>query len=351
MNPVSNDDESEGEAEVYAGCFPLDLALADRFAYQVAVPAFHELALDAQHQIVHAGDQPVDAERVDLPALIQRTQDVRFRFRDEQERWVARYVVALAGSLRRTKLNISGRRAALLASNIRSIHAACQALQEPISLEDAGLLALRWGLPQQASGVALSESRLMATHRLTLEIVAEGDVRPMAALLRENDPVKRVAKALAFVLGRLNRMELSQVVADAFAGLTVPERYIFARHVLPRVAAADCLTAATYEMLAQPALKVLGFTSGDGLEFCPLGEINGRKAPYRFQCWVNIRRAIHELRKTNHPRRVELGNLFFVLLAVEGETFEPSEVIAKDEEWYELFRTRSGLDESKEVVV
>lgn len=339
MNPAMNSDEEDLVEERYDGCFALDPALADRFAYVVPVPAFHELDEANQTKVVRLGDRPVEEHSQEISALITTTREIMDALNDDQQRWVAQYVVSLAGALRRSNITVSGRRAATLANNTRGIYAACRALQDPVSLEDAGLAALRWGLPHRACGMSVNESKLIAAHRLALDSLKSEAPKPMASLLREPDPVKRVAKALAFVPGKLNRLEFSQLVSDAFAGLPLPEQYLFARHLLPRVAAADCLTSSAYEMLAQPALKLLGFTTGGPVEFSPF-VVPGYASlsTTQFEKWLRVYRAVHKLKKDGHPRCVELGNVLYVVFVIEKQNFDPDELIAKEAAFWELFR-------------
>lgn len=60
----------------------------------------------------------------------------------------------------------------------------------------------------------------------------------------------------------VDRLALSQLVTDAFAGLPLPERYALAWVLSPVFSARNRLTSATSELLAKPVARVLAFAEG-----------------------------------------------------------------------------------------
>ena len=64
--------------------------------------------------------------------------------------------------------------------------------------------------------------------------------------------MKRIALALQVSKSAIPRIEFSQLVTDAYAGLSVPERYLLSRQLLPILATKDRVTASTYELLSKP---------------------------------------------------------------------------------------------------
>ncbi len=60
----------------------------------------------------------------------------------------------------------------------------------------------------------------------------------------------------------VDRLALSQLVTDAFAGLPLPERYALAWVLSPVFSARNRLTSATSELLAKPVAPVLAFAEG-----------------------------------------------------------------------------------------
>ena len=170
--------------------------------------------------------------------------------------WTAKYVDALVRPLVEAKLAISGRRAVMLAGGIASVQAAARVLGKKLDLADCALVALRAGLPQRAQGRVIAAAKLTAIHRAAVQAAGEAEGAPMRHIRSLRDPVARVAHGLRLYGEGVDKTELSTLVSEAFALLTVPRRYLFARHVLPLAAARDGLNAPAYELLAEPMAKV-----------------------------------------------------------------------------------------------
>ena len=329
MNPPVSLDGEEAEGEIYHGSLPLDPALADRFAWVVEIPAFEDLEPEARAEIIaHGGETP--AAGPDLAALIDSTRE-RLQATDRAlVHWIEKYVNGLVAPLCDAGLSMSGRRAVSLARNIRAVHAACEVLGHDTAPGDVAYRALKWSLPQRAQGRAVPEHRLAAAHREAVQAAGEPQSSVWARLRSERDPVKRLALALRHEA--LNRIELSQLVADVWAGLTVGERYVLARNVLPALTE-DRLTAAALEMLMDPMGKVLGFTEED------LHRISIPRS--RAHEWDRLLAAIQGLRRRQDPDGVALGNLLYTLFVVEEARFDPEALIERDREWRALFRPRA----------
>ena len=197
------------------------------------------------------------------------------------------------------------------------------------SLADAAFLALQWGLPHRAQGVAVCERKLLAVHREAMKVAGRPQSRLWRRLRDEADPVRRVALALASTPDEMSRIDLSQFVTDAWAGLTVPERYVFSRNLLAALGE-DRLTAATYELLLEPAAKVLAFSREQEHQ---MTIPRGRAAE-----WDRVLAAVTRLQREGSADASALGNTLYTLFVVEEQVFDPSEVIAKDREWAALFR-------------
>ena len=113
MNPpVADplDGRDEADADGYEGSLPLDPALADRFAYVIAIPGIGDLAReDRLALIAHGGnDEP---RNVDLPGLIAAAREQIASADARVRHWLQQYVEALLDPLRDAGLRVSGRRA------------------------------------------------------------------------------------------------------------------------------------------------------------------------------------------------------------------------------------------------
>jgi MoxR-like ATPase len=328
MNPpLSLDGEEDDDAVAYQGSLPLDPALADRFAYVATVPAFSDLDDADRQQVISRGGQPPGAWP-ELHGLIEETRLAAAGLDGIEARWIDAYVNALTAPLRDAGLSISGRRAVMLALNVRGIHAACGVLGRAETLSDAAYLALKWGLPQPAQGLRVREHHLAAAHREAIRVAGSPRHGTWQRLRMERDPVRRVALALSCRQEPLGRIELSQLVTDAWAGLTLPERYIFARNLLPALDG-DRLTASTLELLLEPAGKVLAF-AGQEEHHLVIPRSRARE-------WGRVLSAVARLRREGDPEAMALGNTLYTLFVVEEEAFDADALIEKDREWRRLF--------------
>ena len=334
MNPpMSLDGYDEDPTQAYQGSLPLDTALADRFAYIVTVPGFTDLDREAREQVIARGGEP-PADGGLVTELVAATRDRLACPAGLEANWVTRYVNGLVPPLRDAGLAISGRRAVGLAESTGAIHAAARVLGRRESLGDAAFLALKWGLPQRAQGLVVREPKLVAAHREALQAAGKPQARLWNRLREEKDPVRRVALALPCPDDEIGRIEFSQLVTDAWAGLSVPERYVFSRNLLAALDR-DRLTAATYELLMEPAGKVIAFSQ----EPEHFKTISRSRATH----WGQVLAAVTALQRRHDPEATALGNTLYTLFMVEEEPFEPAALVEQDRAWRRLFG-RAGTE-------
>jgi len=324
MNPPLTGDEAEGE-EVYEGSLPLDPALADRFTYVVTLPALQDLDSAVRRRIILEGGA-APAEPPDLAALIARTRRLAEVDRQARHDWAARYVDALVSPLGEARLPMSGRRAVALARSILSIAAAAAALGLDLDLEGASFLAFKWGLPQRAQGRSLPERKLRAIHLAALKATREAPDGPWALIRAEADPVRRIALGLQHHPTSVTRLDLSNLVSDAFAGLDVPRRDLLALVLGPRLLGRSCVNTPTLELLTGVLDQLRTFTeAGPHQITAGIGQVKA----------LNARLArIARLGQGPDPA---LGNLLLYLLVVEQETFDPQVLIDLAGEWRAWF--------------
>ena len=253
MNPPLTADSDPEES--YEGSLPLDPALADRFAYVVELPALADLAPADRIALIGRGGAVPDSPP-DLRALVERTRQEISATSDADRAWTAKYVDALVQPFVEAKLAISGRRAVMLADGIVSVRAAW-----PVARQASGTRRLR--TRHAACWIAAARA---GPHHRGIEVdryspgCRAGGWRAGGSADAPHrgapDPVARVARALRLYGKGVEKTELSTLVSEAFAQLTVPRRYLFARHVLRLAAACDGLNAPAYALLGEPMAKV-----------------------------------------------------------------------------------------------
>lgn len=329
MNPPLTPDTDPDEG--YEGSLPLDAALADRFAYVVELPTLADLSSKERIALIsHGGEAPSNPP--DLPLLLERTRAEIDATDAEDRAWAAKYVDALVQPLADARFAISGRRAVMLASAVVSVQAAGRVLGKELALADCAHAALRSGLPQRAQGRELSAANLAAIHRLAAKVAGEPVESPLRRLRALRDPVRRVAEGLRLVGNGIDKGEVSMLVTEAFASLTLPRRYVLAHRALPLAAASNCLTAPAYELLAEPVAKVAAFCTGDKHSV----EVPRATMPL----WNELSKALTQLARGNDDD-VKLGNVLLTVAIVERAEFEVDALIELDREWRELFRAPS----------
>lgn len=331
MNPPLTA-ESDPEA-AYEGSLPLDPALADRFAYVVELPTLADLAPADRIALIGRGGT-VPESPPDLAALVGQTRREIAATSDADRAWTASYVDALVRPLVDARLAISGRRAVMLAGGVASVLAAARVLGKELELADCALVALRAGLPQRAQGRVIEAAKLAAIHRAAAQAAGEPEGAPMRHIRSLADPVARVAHGLRLYGEGVDKTELSTLVSEAFAMLTLPRRYLFARHVLPLAAQRDALNAPAYELLAGPMAKVT--------TLCAQKRHSVAVSRSSMPQWSELSRQVARLARGDADD-IQLGNVFLTLALVEKLEFDFDPLIALDGEWRRLFR--GDLDE------
>jgi hypothetical protein len=333
MNPPTAEPldarDADGDGYGYEGSLPLDPALADRFAYVIVIPGIGNLAReDRLALIAHGGDD--HPRNVDLPGVIAATRE-RMASADARTRhWLQQYVEALLDPLRDAGLRVSGRRAGYLYRNALAIHAAERVLHRRDSLEDAAFVALKWGLPQRARGVAIEEAKLQAIHKAALDLAGKPENSIWRRLRRIADPIERLAHAVKAPAGEFDRLELTGLVTDIWADLTTPQRYVLARHLLPHLTAELRVTVPCYEMVAAPVLTVHRFVQEESHK----REVH-RTAIAKYQDTISHAARLAKAGEDG----VQLGNVLLALRFVEDETFDADVLVALDARCRALFGT------------
>jgi hypothetical protein len=129
---------------------------------------------------------------------------------------------------------------------------------------------------------------------------------------------------------------VSTLVSEAFALLTLPRRYLFARHVLPLAAAHDGLNAPAYQLLADPVAKVA--------TMCAQKQHSIATSRADMPRWNELSKRIAQLARGDADD-IQLGNVLLTLALVEKAEFDAEQMIELDRKWRELFREPEGIAE------
>jgi MoxR-like ATPase len=240
--PVEALEEGRDAEDRYEGVEQLDPALADRFAYVVPLPRFHDLSdADRLAVIRGAGERVAPGAAASVRELVEATKDVIDAADDAVHDAAARYVLTLAPRLREAKITVGGRRAATLKRNVVATWAACTVLGRR-GAGDAFVSALLASIPDVVRR-PVSRAQQLAAHKGAWEQVSLPDEDPLRLLLAVRDPVRRAA--LATTLPGLAANTRGEALCGALGQLSKTDAAIVAWHLLPRLLRRERLVPAT----------------------------------------------------------------------------------------------------------
>jgi MoxR-like ATPase len=281
MNPPPR--EGARSAFEYEGAEPLDLALADRFAFVLEAPGLEELTEDDRLAVLRGQGRPEPDAAARLEHAIAAIRARLPRSERELRAKAAEYVDVLAAKLAAAGHPLSTRRAVTLVRNIESVAAAEAALggslgaaeatlgesfaaaevtlgEAPAAAalahgrdagdadsEDSFYAAARVSLPDAAWGRPVEAHALLAAHKAAWEAARLRKGAPERALLAETDPLRRIALALRL---DLPATEAGAVIADGFSALSPPERLVTSAVLFPRLALKPGLPSSALEAVA-----------------------------------------------------------------------------------------------------
>ena len=278
MNPPS--DGEDAHDAIYFGSWSLDAALADRFRFILRVQGFSELQENAREEILLNGDGKKG--RLALKAWIEAVRKQLKSADETDRRWAVRYLSAMVPLLEKAELAISGRRARYLFENILALQAAERVLGERCELGDVALRAVLAGLPHSASGKTVEHGKILLAHKQAALDAGAGSDSIISKIRRIKDPVKRAEVALR---EKPDRPVQTQIFSDAFASLSLIERYAWVHRVFPRISENAQVGAAVLEMLAEIESKI---HDGAHAEFSETMDNSGK----RWQFWQSLSESI-----------------------------------------------------------
>lgn len=239
MNPPG-----AGEEQGWIGAERIDVALADRFPFVVETPdaprGDDRIALIRGPEVREGAHERLNAARSATRGALQTTHAIHGE-------GVARYIDALADALGVADIQLSGRRLRFLYDGVLAVIATGLVPE----LRDAAFLAIRWALPQRATG-GVEELKVVAAHQAAWRYLA-GPVEPLRrALLAERDPLGRVLIAL-----RGDDELLAATLLDARASLAPVERLALGTRIFPwLVVHRPTLPGVAFEALADDVAAV-----------------------------------------------------------------------------------------------
>lgn len=214
MNPPPVDGDGD-----YLGSEPLDVALADRFAFHVTIPAWHSLSEAVQKSIL--ADSTVSRPLSELAERLATIKSYASAVQASLGDLIADYTVRMTAGMGFAGRSISARRAVMIARNIALVHAAINGDNATnlcsTALADSSWLALRNSLPWAASALSIDTIKLLALHREVSIIAYAGGDDSRAFVLSEKDPVKRID--LTLKLDSLGSEERGALIMDAITTL------------------------------------------------------------------------------------------------------------------------------------
>jgi MoxR-like ATPase len=237
----------------YAGTEPLDVALADRFAFIVNVPSFADLSRRDQLAVLAGAHRPHAGAEERVRTSVQAVRDALAADSGEWRSGAAEYVHIAAAKLAEAGHPLSTRRAVQVIANIVAVRAALAVIDGGHGLEDVFYSALCVSLPDAAWGNPVPASTVLTVHRAAWETARLEAGNPLKAIHAETSPVRRIALALGF---GMTDLQAGQVVADSYAMLPDPARLATAPVLMPRLARRPGLPLSAVEAVARDYARV-----------------------------------------------------------------------------------------------
>jgi len=252
MNPPPAVDGVTASHE-YSGTEPLDVALADRFAFIVSVPSFADLSRQDQLAVLAGGHHPHAGAEERVREAVQAVREALAADAGEWRPGAAEYVHIAAAKLAGAGHPLSTRRAVQVTANIGAVRAALEVSGGGHALDDVFYCALRVSLPDGAWGNPVPASTVLTVHRAAWEAARLEAGNPLKAIHAETNPIRRIALALGYGIADL---QAGQVIADSYAMLPDPARLATAPVLMAKLARRPGLPLSTVEAVARDYARV-----------------------------------------------------------------------------------------------
>jgi MoxR-like ATPase len=330
MNPFHFANAEDNEH--YEGCEALDPALADRFAFILEVPDWHELSENDQLSVIHpAGEAAISDDHGTLLDLVNRAKP---RFREAIQSplpEVTKYVQITASLLGSGGLRISPRRARMLARNMTALLTVADELQ--LDLTGSGRqklyrMALTWSLPHRAYADQVPEHLIHSVHaeasRISATDTASAEWATRFLLTRS------LSGRAAMLTDETADRDVKSISAMQLLTGESPER-----------AAAFCFAAGPLllerRLLNPEALQEIMRIASDVLEVNAKMEWNEpiQEQGTQHPDWIRCRNVLEQIGPDQSHRKNRARQLFLYLITRQGGVQDPETL---ERELSECFR-------------
>lgn len=223
MNPPGFDDNGDG----YAGCEPLDGALADRFAFVVKVADWIDLCEEDRRSIADPrGDGKISQDTCGLGDYLKLAEEKFAKLLVSPPDVTLEYARRVADILSNSNVRLSPRRVRQLTRNLLALDAVSAWPREQLYR-----LGLESSLPQYVAPTQPDPAVIDAAHKSAWELCsAEGEERWLHQFHSETDLAKKVSVLLETCqCPETGTLAISQFLASA----KEVERSIFAFSLFP----------------------------------------------------------------------------------------------------------------------
>jgi len=258
MNPPASID-GEAEGETYLGSEPLDVALADRFAFIIETPRWQDFTEEEKRAVLTEHSTLVDEKTSLLTKnLIKAARAIFGSQSDDFQSSVSDYILTLEPILLRAGIVLSPRRLNMLHRNIRASVAANEALGSPLNDSECLLRTLAASIPDRAFGKACSPLKLQGSHKEAYAVNQLKKDNPLRRVMLEADSIARLS--LLMNLKVEDKEFASQVVMDTLSEMSEGAREA-AISVLANAPLLGSLTSAVASNLCEQYSRMLAAPS------------------------------------------------------------------------------------------
>jgi MoxR-like ATPase len=241
MNPPCNEDDDTRSD--YRGAEPLDIALADRFAFIVEIPEWATFAAAEQEQIIGAGwETPSPVLCRNFGGILSSGRALFHQFLcSDPIAKLSTYIRLLSSLLQQSSLPLSPRRLNILRRNVIAVHAVRVLTERDPAFAESALLALTHSFPERALGRKVDLIKLVTAHRQAWNGALVEEPGPLLHILTEPDPLRRAGYAMK--AQSLSKSDFSTIMADTLAQLPLGARHALATELFASDSAGRLIAA------------------------------------------------------------------------------------------------------------
>ena len=325
-------DPEDPNAEIYEGVEALDPALADRFAFLIEVPDWHQLS-DTDKQLVTdpAGTGQISDDNGLLSAKVKEWQKQFELLLQSPPAIVIDYACIVADQLKSVDIRLSPRRVRQIARNLLAL----LVVSSDTSRKGVFLLALQSSIPQTAYGDKIDPKTVRSVHNTAWTIVNGNEQDRWLAQFRQQRSLTGKVKRLCE--GAPNPDTGSIAISQALSSLLKADKIAFVFAVYPAVAKGHFnIGAEGLHALSEIAGKIFDVD----------GTIQWRGSRGAVPPPDPLTQLVKKLEsKISGPRLIRACQLFSYLLTNNIEVARPLQLEKAFNEAVEIIAKHSGLDQ------